>query len=240
MTEPRYSTFLLDLDHTLFDSDASELAAFSQAMALAGIRAIDGHAEAFRRINLELWGAVERGELTPQTVKTQRFERLVAEGGLRTDHLAMAEAYVLGLAENGGLYRGAGEVLDALRQHAKLGLVTNGLSEVQRRRIDRTGLGRYLDAVVISAEVGTAKPAREIFEIAIRHLGSPPKASVVMVGDNLASDIRGGASYGIATCWFNPKGLRADPGNRASHEIATLEELLRYVDTGAGRPGRTQ
>jgi YjjG family noncanonical pyrimidine nucleotidase len=240
VTGQRYSTFLLDLDHTLFDSDASELAAFSQAMTLAGITALAGHADAFRRINLELWAAVERGELTPQTVKTRRFERLVEEAGLVTDHVAMAEAYALGLAENGGLYRGACEVLDTLQQHAKVALVTNGLSEVQRRRIERTGLGRYLDAVVISAEVGIAKPAREIFDIAIRQLGSPPKESVVMVGDNLASDMRGGASYGIATCWFNPKGVKADPADRISHEIGALEELLRYVDAGTGGPGRTE
>lgn len=235
MTGQRYSTFLLDLDHTLFDSDASELAAFSQAMALGGITAIDGHAAAFRRINLELWAAVERGELTPQVVKTLRFKRLVAEAALDADHAAMAHAYAVGLATNGELYPGALDVLGTLREHAKLALVTNGLSEVQRVRIERTGILELFDAVVISAEVGAAKPAGEIFDIAFEMLGGPGRGSAVMVGDNLASDIMGGTNYGIATCWYNPHCRPAGPGDRFSHEIASLAELAGFVDTGTGR-----
>lgn len=227
-----YRTFLLDLDHTLFDSDASELAAFAQAMELAGVTALDGHADAFRRINLELWAAVERGELTPQQVKTLRFERLVAEAALEADHAAMAEAYVRGLAANGELYAGALDVLHALRSHARLGLVTNGLSEVQRERIERTGILDLFDAIVISAEVGTAKPATAIFDIAFDLLDGPAKELVVMVGDNLASDIRGGTDYGIATCWYNPQRRRAGPTDRFSHEIAALEDLVALADRG--------
>ena len=234
MKGKRYSTFLLDLDHTLFDSDASELAAFSKAMALTGIAAIDGHAEAFRRINLELWAAVERGELTPQQVKTLRFERLVSQAALEADHAAMAHAYVDGLAANGDLYPGARDVLALLREHAKLALVTNGLSEVQRVRLERTGILDLFDAVVISAEVGTAKPAREIFDIAFERLGNPDRDSAVMVGDNLASDILGGTRYGIATCWYNPQRRSAGPGDRVSHEIRALEELSGFI---RGRPG---
>lgn len=235
MTGPRYSTFLLDLDHTLFDSDTSELAAFSQAMGLAGVTAFDGHADAFRRINLELWAAVERGELTPQQVKTLRFERLVAEAALEADHDAMAHAYVTGLADSGELYPDALDVLGALSGHARLALVTNGLSEVQRARIERTGILELFDAVVISAEVGTAKPAKEIFDIAFRMLGGPAKESAVMVGDNLASDIMGGTNYGIATCWYNPHRRPAGPGDRISHQIAALSELAGLLDTASNR-----
>ena len=229
MTEPRYSTFLLDLDHTLFDSDASEVAAFSQAMAVADIAAIDGHAESFRRINLELWASVERGERTPQQVKTLRFERLVAQAALKADHAAMADAYAAGLAAHGDLYPGAREVLALLRRHAKLALVTNGLSEVQRARVERTGILDFFDAVVISAEVGAAKPASEIFDITFDRLGNPDRDAAVMVGDNLASDILGGTRYGIATCWYNPRGRSAGPDDRFCHEIRALEELSRFV-----------
>jgi len=241
VTGPRYSTFLLDLDHTLFDSDASELAAFSQAIALAGTAAIDGHADAFRRINLELWAAVERGELTPQVVKTLRFERLVAEAALEADHAAMAHAYATGLASCGELYPGARDVLRMLREHASLALVTNGLSEVQRVRIERTGILELFDAVVISAEVGTAKPAKEIFDIAFEMLGGPARASAIMVGDNLASDIMGGSNYGIATCWYNPRQRPAGPDAGFSHQIRALEELAAFVDRrpGSGRHNHT-
>lgn len=224
-----YSTFLLDLDHTLFDSDSSEAAAFQQAMNVAGVRKPDRYEGLFRRINLELWAAVERGETTPQYVKTHRFERLALEAGLDADPLAMSEAYVAGLGANGELYAGAREVLDILSRNATLALVTNGLSEVQRRRIERTGILECFDAVVISAEVGAAKPAAGIFDIAFAALDTPSKDSALMVGDNLASDILGGSNYGIATCWYNPKRRSAGPSDRISHEISALHELLHYV-----------
>jgi 2-haloacid dehalogenase len=225
-----YSTFLLDLDHTLFDTDTSETAAFLEAMSVAGITKPHSYEGLFRRINLELWAAVERGETTPQYVKTHRFERLALEAGLDADPVAMADAYVAGLGDNGGLYVGARQVLDILSQNASLALVTNGLSEVQRRRIERTGIVDYFDAVIISAEVGVAKPAAKIFDIAFAQLDAPSKESALMVGDNLTSDIQGGANYGIATCWYNPKRRTAGPTDRISHEISALNELLHYVE----------
>lgn len=221
-----YSTFLVDLDHTLFDSDGSEYAAFAQAMSIAGVEQVDSHAEVFRRINLELWREVERGRMSPQQVKLWRFERLVKEAVLDANACDMAEAYVVGLANNGELYPGALEVLETLAENASLALVTNGLSEVQRARIERTGILPYFDAVVISAEVGTAKPAQEIFNITFDRLSAPPKETAVMVGDNLVSDIGGGANYGIATCWYNPRSRQPGPDDRITHEIRTLGDLL--------------
>ena len=60
-----YSTFLLDLDHTLFDTEASEVAAFEQTMFSADIDEPRLYWQDFQNINLELWAAVERGEILP-------------------------------------------------------------------------------------------------------------------------------------------------------------------------------
>ena len=225
----QYSTFLIDLDHTLFDSDSSESAALRLAMSTAGITEADGYAADFRRINLGLWAMVERGEMIPQQVRTLRFEMLVQEAGLDADPQTMADAYVLGLGANGDLYSGALDVLEHLSRHASLSLLTNGLSEVQRIRVERTGIAEYFDSIVISAEVGVAKPHTGIFDIAFGQLGSPRKETVLMVGDSLSSDIQGGTNYGIATCWYNPYRTPAGPGDNISHEIHALEELHAYV-----------
>lgn len=225
----RYTTFLFDLDHTLFDSDTSEAAAFMQTMVAAGVAEPSRYASTYQRINLELWAAVERGEITPQDVRTRRFERLVAEEDLDADPAEMADTFVVGLAANGDLYDGAREVIECLSQQTSLAMVTNGLSEVQRARVERIGIAQYFDTIVISAEVGVSKPGREIFDIAFAELDFPAKDTAVMIGDNLTSDIQGGANYGIATCWYNPGGKSAQPSNRVSHEIAALDELLCFV-----------
>jgi YjjG family noncanonical pyrimidine nucleotidase len=224
-----YSTFLLDLDHTLFDSDTSEHAAFTQTLRASGIAQPDRYRDSYRRINLELWACVERGELEAHHVRGLRFERLVAEHDLDADPQRMADDFVAGLSANGELYAGALEVLEALSACARLALVTNGLGEVQRARIERVGIGGYFRAIVVSAEVGVAKPAPGIFDITFAALDSPARHTALMVGDNLASDIRGGRNYGISTCWYNPRGT--PPGNTgdADHTIGDLRELLRFV-----------
>ena len=226
----QYSIFLIDLDHTLFDSDASESAALRLAMSIAGIAEADDYAADFRRINLGLWAIVEQGEMTPQQVRTLRFERLIQERGIDADPHAMSDAYVLGLGANGDLYSGVLDVLENLSRHASLSLLTIGLSEVQRTSVERTGIAGYFDSIVISAEVGVAKPHTRIFDIAFGQLGSPRKETALMVGDSLSSDIQGGTNYGVATCWYNPNRKVAGPGDNISHEIRGLDELHAYVD----------
>lgn len=225
----QYTTFLLDLDHTLFDSDASEASAFASALACVGVEVSKTSSDTYRRINLALWAAVERHEITPQVVRTRRFELLVEELGLAADPLLMADTYVAGLAANGELYPGAREVIERLNEHASLALITNGLVEAQRGRVERLGIDPCFDAIVISAEVGTAKPGTDIFDIVFEQMGSPEKESALMVGDSLTSDIQGGTNYGIDTCWYNPNGKKAQSSDRVTHEIRELNELLRFV-----------
>jgi HAD superfamily hydrolase (TIGR01549 family) len=160
-----------------------------------------------------------------------RWERLVAATELDADPQVLAEAFLIGMGQHGELYPGAREVLAALADRADLalGLVTNGLAEVQRARIARLELDAYFDAVVVSSEVGVAKPAPAIFDVAFAQLADPPRASAVMVGDSLTSDLRGGRAAGIATCWFNPHGKPAADRALIDHEIAALTELLALV-----------
>ena len=220
-----YSTILFDLDHTLFDTGHSELQAFNQAMSVAGIPDAEQHIATYREINTELWVQVERGEITPQQVRTLRFERLVDAFQFNVDPMYLADEFVAGLGANGDLYAGVQEVLKSLSEQHALAIVTNGLGEVQWPRIRRLEIGHLFDAVVISAEVGTAKPGTDIFDLVFAALDYPPKDTVLMVGDSLSSDIQGGTNYGIATCWYNPHGKEAGPSDQVTHEISALEEL---------------
>lgn len=225
----RYTTFFLDLDHTLFDSDTSETTAFVRAMEAAGINRPEQHFSAYRKINVELWAAVERGEINPHGVRTRRFELLVAEQRLDADPQHLANDFVTGLGAHGELYEGAFEVIDRLSSQASLALVTNGLGEVQRARVERLGIGEFFDAIVISAEVGVAKPGTEIFDLVFGALDAPRKESTLMVGDSLSSDMQGGTNFGIATCWYNPKQQENRRDDLVSHEIQDLKELLGFV-----------
>ena len=224
-----YTTFILDLDHTLFDSDASEAAAFAAALDVVGVSDPENYTAPYRRINIDLWAAVERGETSAQQVRTRRFELLVEEASIDADPLLMADTFVAGLVANGELYTGARDVLEQLGKQASLALLTNGLSEAQRGRVERLDIDRHFDAIVISAEVGTAKPGTDIFDIVFEQLNFPQKESTLMVGDSLTSDIQGGTNYGIDTCWYNPKIKKPGSSDQITHEIRQLDELLRFL-----------
>ena len=104
-------------------------------------------------------------------------------------------------------------------------VVTNGIKEVQRSRIGRSPLEPYFSDLVISEEAGSSKPSPAIFEHACARLGFHDKDRMIMVGDSLSSDIRGGVNFGIDTCWFNPGSKANDSGLRPTYEIRELSEL---------------
>jgi FMN phosphatase YigB (HAD superfamily) len=112
--------------------------------------------------------------------------------------------------------------------------MTNGFADVQHARIRRLGLEGVFDHVIISEEVGVAKPDPGVFDIAFERMGNPDKARVLMVGDSLSSDIVGGFHYGIDTCWFNPDGLANLTGNIPTYEIRHIHELLGFLETAEG------
>jgi len=226
----RYTALLLDLDHTLLDSDASEALAFEHALASAGVVDPARHLPAYNQINRALWAQVERGEITTAHLRTARFAQLLDASQIDASPTALADAFTHGLGAYGDLYPGVRDVLDALAAEPtiSLALVTNGLSDVVRARIARLDLARYFRAIAISSELGTAKPAPAIFEHALTGLGSPARHAALVVGDSLSSDIQGGRNAGLATCWYNPQ-RRPGGDSLVDHEIATHEALLALV-----------
>jgi 2-haloacid dehalogenase len=224
-----YETILFDFDHTLFDSDTSEREAFATTLRAAGMTDLDGHFTRYRTINEELWAMVETGAMAAADVRTERFVRLVDVTGMALDPLRLADDYAAAMGLSGGLFPDVEPVLARLAARARLALVTNGLTEIQQPRIDRTGIARFFDVVVISSAVGHAKPDPAFFDVVFEWLGDPPRHSALIVGDSLTSDMAGGAAAGIDTCLYNPGGRSRPPGAPVTHEIRVLAELLDLV-----------
>lgn len=229
----KYPTLLFDLDHTLLDSDESERLAYEYTMASVGLPDPGSYFGDYVAINRAMWRAVEAGELQPSDVRHRRFERFTSDVGIDADPHEMAETFVDGLGRFGELYDGALDVVESLAEVCVLAMVTNGLSDVQRARIDRLDIGRLFHTVIISSEVGVTKPRPEIFDLAFAGLGRPDRSSALMIGDSLTSDIAGGHNYGLDTCWYNRNGAGSPEGPKATHEIRTLGEIPAIV---AGDP----
>lgn len=82
-----------------------------------------------------------------------------------------------------------------------VGIVTNGGSANQRKKLRTSGLGALVDCVVVSEEVGVRKPEAEIFRIAADRLRIAPARSW-FIGDNPAVDIVGARDAGFRAIWL--------------------------------------
>ena len=221
-----YSWILVDADGTLFDYDLAEAAALRESLADVEVECTSEVIGTYRTINTSVWRAFERGEITQAELRTKRFEDLFESLNVRRDAAEFSRLYLDRLSRQAQLIGDAESVIRTLRTEARLVLLTNGLAEVQRPRLARSALRGLFDAVVISEEVGAAKPDRRIFDICFEHMGRPRREEVLMVGDSLTSDIRGGIEYGIDTCWFNPAHVINESELHPRYEIAALSELV--------------
>jgi putative hydrolase of the HAD superfamily len=101
--------------------------------------------------------------------------------------------------------------------------VTNGTSDLQRRKLALTGLAEHFDVVVASCDIGVGKPDPAIFAAALDALGVAP-SEAVMVGNDRERDIAGAAAAGIRGLWIQ-HGPAGDGGRADLHDLRQLPEL---------------
>ena len=126
---------------------------------------------------------------------------------------------------------GAYEALDEIRARGvKMALVTNGVSEVQRGKIERFDLERRFDHIQIESEHGFGKPEERAYRHALDALGVGPK-DAWMVGDNLEWEVVAPQRLGIFAIWHDPfrQGLPEGSEVRPDRIIHSLGELLEGV-----------
>ena len=221
-----YKWLLFDADGTLFDYDKAEAAALEQTFNYFHLGYDPGYRQLYREINHQLWLEFEKGTVSAETLRVRRFERLLAGKAHDISPQAFSGRYLLFLAVGTDLIEGALEVVQALKPHYQLALITNGFKAVQRSRLAQSALRDYFPVLVISEEVGVAKPAPAIFQAAFEQMGNPAQDEVLLVGDSLTSDIQGGHNYGLDTCWFNPTRAPSRLDIASTYEITHLADLL--------------
>ena len=224
-----YPWLWFDADGTLFDYQQAENKALEQTLQTFEIPFNDTVMNTYRRLNRQLWQALERQEITPEALQVRRFELLL--DALQQPHSPsqVGEAFLGQLAQCAELIDGAYDVLNTLHATSRIAIVTNGFKTVQDGRLARSPIREFVTEIIISEEVGAAKPHAAFFDAAFARTGNPARRDVLVIGDSLTSDMQGGVDYGLDTCWFNPSGVPRPAGLPITHEIGALQELLRMV-----------
>jgi len=227
----KYRLFLFDLDDTLLDFRASERAAFAWVLEQAGLQGSadpmpdDTMFRDYQRINQALWLGLEQGRVDKETLKVERFRQTFERHAIDLDPVLASHRYLEALAESVVLVDGARAACEALAAHGELGIITNGIEQVQQRRIARSGLGDLLRFVATSEAAGFAKPDVRFFGHATAMATSFAHGTTVIIGDRLEADVLGANRFGIDSCWYNPDCLPNAGQAVPTHEASSLHQL---------------
>lgn len=131
------------------------------------------------------------------------------------------------------LFDGALEALESFRKMGiQLGLVTNGGSLIQRKKLARFDLEKYFHEILIDQEIGVSKPDQAVYELALQRL-HVSAGEVIMVGDNLVWDILGAQRAGIYAVWndYLREGLPSSSTIHPDHTVTSIWELSKRFES---------
>ncbi len=252
-----YQTLLFDLDETLYAYEEGTIQALKMTALSADLPAnlliknVYRHAKLGWMVNSPyndycqsigispsegLWGYFENTDPTPDGFAAwiPEYQHRVWSGALDElgrgdDALAerLSETFKTARRQRHVIFPEVPALLEDLGQRFRLGLVTNGASDLQREKVAGAGLERYFQTIVVSGEVGVGKPDRRVFTRALDALNSSPD-DAVMIGDSLRCDIGGAQAMGMSCIWIRSTSLdQPDPPPTAT--IVSVAELANLL-----------
>ena len=228
-----YQYILWDIDGTVLDFLASEAYAIRFLFQKYGIgECTDEMLKLYSEINKKYWRMLEKNELTKAEILIGRFreffEAIEVDSSIAE---RFNEDYQLSLGDHIEFVDQAKEILLSQKGNYTLVAVTNGTKVAQEKKLHLSGLDEIFDAIFISENVGAEKPNRAFFDYVFKSLGITHNKEVLIIGDSLTSDMKGGFFAGIDTCWFNPSHNPNTLGIPVTYEIDHLSKVNEIVCT---------
>lgn len=227
----RYDVILWDVDGTLLDFDYSEHYSICKCLGEIGVTPTEEMTKRYAAINDSWWKRLEKGEVTKAQLLTGRFTDLFAEYHISCEDI---EGFRLKYQESlGSVYRYIDDSLTIckkLKGKCRQYAVTNGVTKTQLSKLKLSGFYDVMDDIFISEQLGAPKPQRAFFDRVFETMPEVVKERVLIVGDSLSSDMRGGNNAGITTCWYNPKDVVNETEVETNFIIRNLKEILQIVE----------
>jgi HAD superfamily hydrolase (TIGR01549 family) len=162
-------------------------------------------------------------------IRWQRFLQKCGDPESELHAMEVANAYSRAYYQAERVTPGTIELLEALRKHFTLGMISNNLFDEQLKKVHRLGIAKYFDFFAISEEVGYAKPHPKIFKIALERAGVESHEAI-LIGDSWENDIVGARNAGIFPIWLNRKGISSpDPQISEITSFEPVQEVLDYI-----------
>jgi HAD superfamily hydrolase (TIGR01509 family) len=221
-----------DVDQTLCDFETTMRRAVSSTVE--EIRRRYPGASADHLSTADLYEARDRiAEVAPAGTSMEQIRREslatvldLVHPDATTDELdAIAAFYFDARFERPDLYADVVPTLEILARRYRLGVITNGNSHPRR-----LGLHGYFAEVVLSTEVGVAKPDPAIYRLAATRAAVPP-ADLVMVGDSQVNDVDAAIAAGWRAVRLDRDPRIDGPAPTSGPVITSLTELPALLET---------
>jgi len=197
----KYTHIFFDLDNTLWDFETNSRNAMLVTFHLFNLQAsCDFHLffETYTKHNYSLWLSYRNNGLLKKDLTRLRFQNTFDDLEIKgIDAYNMNELYLNEMPNQKTLNEGVIEILNYLKKKRyQLFIITNGFKEVQREKIETSGLKPFFEKIFISEEIKSPKPERAIFEYSIKSANAR-KSSSIMIGDDWEVDVLGAVNCGI-------------------------------------------
>lgn len=227
----KYQIFLFDADDTIFNFQASAEKCFLATCKEFGFADDQRDYQTYKTINQKFWDDYALGKREKSKLILARFEVYAARFGVQIDAKKFAASYEDKLAHTCILLPDAEQVLRRLKADgARLYIITNGVTNVQRTRLALSGLGNLFDDVFISDELGITKPHEEFFVKVSNAIPDFDKSKTLIIGDSLVSDVPLAYNNGVDSCWINFHQAPVPSEKRYVYEINSLTEILTITE----------
>lgn len=224
-----------DLDDTLYDFTQSSLVSLrklwdEEELIKTKYDDPESFIGEYHKHNALMWERHERGEITAEYLKMERFRLTLApdkhDEDTETAMRGLNRRYLEHLGESDLTCPGAQELLASLRGKYMMGILTNGFTEVQYNKLRSTGLWRHIQRMVISDEIGIQKPDPRLFHFAEEAVGAKAD-EIMMIGDNPDNDVEGALQAGWRAVYYDRKmrGERAFDSKGFQGRITDLRKL---------------
>ncbi len=236
MTDKRqkYRHIFFDLDHTLWNFDANAKETLMEVHELFKLAEKDVHPfEYFYTVYLNhnalLWDRYHKGFITSEELKWKRMWRTLLDFKIGDEILAkdISAKFLDILPTKKILFEHTVEILEYLTgKNYELHLITNGFEKTQWSKINNASLSKYFTQVITSEKSNAIKPAKEIFEYAIKITGANLQESI-MIGDNPEADIQGAINAGMDNIFVNHTGISIKQvPTYTIYKLAELKNIL--------------
>jgi putative hydrolase of the HAD superfamily len=220
-----------DLDRTLWDFEKNSHEALTEIVTELGLNkcGLDTNQfiEKYKEVNEYYWGLYRDGKIEKEKLRYIRFQDTLHYFEIYEKDLGIkiGEKYVSISPKKKNLIKGTMEVLDYLKPHFSLHIITNGFEEVQEIKMKENKLTPYFDTITCSEEVNAKKPDPKIFLHALEKHNAKAEESV-MIGDDYIADITGANKINMKSIYFNPK----ENDQEYKNYISCLTEIKSIFD----------